>query len=178
MNGKKQIMNFIKPNLVPVIILLVIPPLTIIALLILLCSTIPTIARAKKNIKNLEEQGALEAAAAELTSPNAKRWVKGKLFLTENYVFCKGNGRIFTYDEILWAYKQHYVKRALFIPIKTTDSLYLAAKNMKPRAVASMGKDKMDEIRNAMCEIRNHNKRCLIGYTNENVAAYKQLSIS
>lgn len=176
MNSKKQIMSFIKPNLVPVIIWLVLPPLTIVGLLILLCVTIPTYVRAKKNINKLESRGELEKAAAELTSTNAKRWVMGRIILTDNYVFCKGSGYIFTYDEIAWVYKHRFVRSFLFIPIKTTDSLYLATKSMKPKAVASMGKDKMEEIKNAIVEIYNHNNRCLIGYTKENIAAYKQLS--
>lgn len=46
---------------------------------------------------------------------------------------------------------------------------------MKPREVATMGKDKMDEIKNAIVEIYRHNNSCLIGYTNENVAKYKAL---
>lgn len=178
MNSKKQILSFIRPNLVPIIILLFLPPLTIVAILLLLCVTIPASVRAKKSIERLEYGGQMEQAAAELTSTNAKRWVKGNVILTDHYVFCKGSGRIFTYDEILWVYKHRYVKRAFFIPIKTTDSLYVATKSMKPKAVASMGKDKMDEIQNAIKEIHSHNNRCLIGYTNENVAAYKQLSAS
>ena len=41
------IMQFIKPNLIPVIIMLVIPPITIIGLIVLLVATLPAQSRAK-----------------------------------------------------------------------------------------------------------------------------------
>ena len=148
---------------------------TFFGLIILLCFTIPTMRRAKKSVEKLEAAGMLESAAAEMTSPNAKRYMKGKLILTENFVFCKRSGMVLTYDEILWAYMHRYTKRFLFIPIKTTDSLMIAAKGIKPRAAAVMGKDKMGEIKNALTEIYRHNNRCMIGYSSENAAAYKQM---
>lgn len=177
MDSKKKIMSFIRPNLVLPIILLI-PPLTVFGLIILLFSTIPTYVRASKHISKLESSGELDQAAEELTSANAKRYMNGKVVLTDNYVFCKRNGFVFTYDEILWVYKHRYTKRFLFIPISVTDSLYLASKDMKPHQVAAMGKDKMDDIKNAIVEIYRHNNKCLIGYTNENAAKYKQLTAS
>ena len=47
---------------------------------------------------------------------------------------------------------------------------------MKPKQVAIMGKDKLDEIKTAIIEIYNHNRSCLVGYTKENQVAYKQLT--
>ena len=47
MDAKKTIMQFIKPNLIPVIIMLVIPPITIIGLIVLLVATLPAQSRAK-----------------------------------------------------------------------------------------------------------------------------------
>ena len=176
MTDSKQIKDFIKPNLLPVIILFFLPPLTIISLVILLFVTIPAYVRAKKSLAKLEGRGELDKAASEICSPAAKRYVRSKLILTENYVFCKGNGHVFTYDEIAWVYKYTYVKRALFIPIKTTESLYLGTGSMKPNAVATMGKDKMEEIKNAMLEIRKHNDQCLLGYNDANIASYKNIT--
>ena len=60
--------------------------------------------------------------------------------------------------------------------IKVNDSLYMAAKDMKPRSVATMGKDKMEELKNAILEIYRHNNNCLVGYTNETSAKYKLLA--
>jgi len=108
-------------------------------------------------------------------SANHKKCMKGKLILTENFVFCKATGYIFTYDEIIWAYKHRQTNTVFFIPIIVIDSLYLATKGMKPKLVVSMGKDKSDDIKNAILEIYAHNGNCLIGYTNENVEKYKAL---
>lgn len=173
MDAKKQIMQFIKPNIIPAIVLIVIFPLALLGLLILLCAALPTYNRAKKSIARLEANGWLEKAAEQMLSSNAKHLVKGKVILTEDFVFCKNTGRIFTYDEILWAYRHRYTQTLLFIPIKVTDSLYLGTKTMKPQGVASMGKDKKEEIKAAIVEIYTHNPSCLIGYTKETVAGYK-----
>ena len=176
MDSKKQIRKFINPSFVPVIILfLIIGFGTFFSLILLLTVTLPTMNRAKKSVEKLEAAGMLDKAAAELMGPSAKRYVKGNLILTENFVFCKRSGIVCTYDDVVWAYKQRFTKRFLFIPIKVTDSVYLATSAVKPRAVASMGKDKMDEIKKALIEIYSHNPKCLIGYSNENDAAYKQM---
>lgn len=175
MESKKEIMRFIRPNLVLPIIFLI-PPVTIFGLIILLFSTIPTYVRANKNVGKLESRGELDKAAAELTSPSARRYMNGNLILTDNYVFCRRTGHVFAYSDILWAYKHRFTKRFLFIPICVTDSLYLATKDTKPAQVAAMGKDKMDEIKNAIVEIYTHNRTCLVGYTKENASNYKHLS--
>ena len=52
----------------------------------------------------------------------------------------------------------------------------VAAKGMKPRMVATMGKDKTEQIKNAIVDIYNHNNNCIIGYNNEAIAKYKALS--
>lgn len=176
MDAKKTIMKFIKPHLIPVIVLLIIPIINIIGLIVLLCATLPTLSRAKKSIAKLEANGVLDKAAEEMISANAKHLIKGNAIFTENYMFCKRTGLVFTYDEIMWAYKHRLTHRFLMIPIHVTDSLYLATKSIKPRAVASMGKDKKDEIKNAILEIYYHNNKCLVGYTNETVANYKAMT--
>lgn len=176
MDAKKTIMKFIRPNLIPVIILLIIPFINILGLMVLFCVTLPTFSKAKKSIAKLEATGALDKAAEEMMSANAKHFVKGHAIFTDNYMFCKGTGLVLTYDEIMWVYKHRFTRRFLLIPIQVTDSLYVATKSIKPRAVASMGKDKKDEIKNAILEIYNHNNKCLIGYTNEAIANYKAMT--
>lgn len=177
MDSKKTIKQFVGPNLVPQIILLLIPIIGwFFGLVLLLFTTIPGIIRVNKGIAKLEAAGKLEQAAAEIKSATAKRFVNGKIILTDNYIFCKNNGFIFTYDEVQWVYQHRHTQTVFFIPIKVTDSLYLATATLKPRGVVSMGKDKLDEIKNAIVEIYQHNNKCLIGYTKENVAGYKALS--
>lgn len=175
MNEKKIVSDFINPKWIPVVILLIVPVVNFFALIFFLTTTLPALLRGNKKIKELEENGLLSKAASELTTQSAKRFVKGKIVFTDNYVFCKGNGFIFSYDEILWAYKHRQTTSFLFIPISVTDSLYLATKKMAPRQLVSKGKDKTDEIKNSIIEIYNHNNNCLVGYTNETCAKYKEL---
>ena len=108
-------------------------------------------------------------------STNTKRFIKGKLIFTDNYIFCSKTGYIFSYNDILWTYKHKLTQTFLFIPINVTESIYIATKTMKPKQVASMGKDKTNEIKNAILEIYNHNNSCLIGYSNETASNYKLL---
>ena len=176
MENKNQILKFIRPNLVPVIILLLIPFIgTFFGLIILLAKTIPSWSRANKSIAALENKGELDQAAAEFSFP-AKILMKGNLVLTEHYVFCKKTGIVLSYDQIQWAYKYRHTTSFLLIPIVVQDYLYLATKDMKPRGVAVMGKDKNEEIKAAIIEIYNHNRNCLIGYSKENTAQYKVLA--
>lgn len=175
MNQKKIVSNFINPKWIPVVILFIIPVVNFFALIFFLTTTLPALLRANKKIKELEANGLLDKAAAELSGTNKKSYIKGKIVLTDSFVFSKGNGFVFSYNEILWVYKHRQTMSFLFIPISVTDSIYLATKNMNPRLVAGMGKDKKDEIKNAIIEIYNHNNNCLVGYTNETCAKYKEL---
>ena len=152
-----------------------VPIVGFFALIVFLCTTLPALLRANKNLQKIEANGQMEQAAKELTAADSKKLMNGKLVLTENFVFCKATGYIFTYDEILWAYKHRQTNTFFFIPVQVVDSLYLASKGMKPRLVVALGKDKMDEIKNAILEIYAHNSNCLIGYTNETIAKYKAL---
>ena len=163
-DSKKKIMGFIKPNSTLAIVMMI-PPLTLFGIIILLATTLPAKMRAKKSIKKLENSGKLDMAAAELYSPNAKRFVNGRMILTDNFVFCKFIGCVFEYSEILWAYKSSR---------KGSDMLFIATKDIEPLQVASINFDRMNEIKNALIEIYKHNNRCMIGYTNENAAKYRR----
>ena len=94
MDSAKKIRKFINPSFVPIIIwLLIIGFGTIIGLILLFGVALPAMKRAKKCVEKLEAAGKLDQAAAEMTSPNAKYYMKGNLILTPNFIFCK---RIFT----------------------------------------------------------------------------------
>lgn len=166
MDSKKKIMSFIKPNATLAIVLMI-PPLTLFGIIILLTTTIPANIQAKKSLEKLENSGKLDMAAAELSSPNAKRFFKGRIVLTDNFVFCKFIGHIFEYNEILWAYQGR--KRG-------SDMLFIATKDIAPVQVASVDFDRTNEVKNTLIEIYNHNKSCMIGYTDENAVKYKTLS--
>lgn len=166
MDNKNKIMGFIKPNSTLAIVMMI-PPLTLFGIIILLTTTLPAKMRAKKSIEKLENSGKLDMAAAELSSPNAKRFVNGRIILTDNFIFCKFIGYVFEYSEILWAYKGRK---------KGSDMLVVATKDIAPVQVASIDFDRMNEVKNALIEIYNHNNKCLIGYTDENVAKYNVLT--
>ncbi len=175
MDSKKIVAGYVRPNWIVTVILMIIPIVGFFAFIVFLCRTLPSLIRANKSLKKLEANGQMEQAATQLISADSKKLMKGRLTLTESFVFCKATGYIFTYDEILWTYKHRQTNTVLFIPIQVTDSLYLASKGMKPRPVVSMGKDKLDEIKTAILEIYAHNNSCIVGYNNETVARYKAL---
>ena len=74
MDSKKKIMSFIKPNATLAIVMMI-PPLTLFGIIILLTTTIPANIQAKKSLEKLENSGKLDMAAADLSSPNAKRFL-------------------------------------------------------------------------------------------------------
>ena len=173
MSSKKAILQYIGPNLLTHLLWLILPPIGII---LLLFAYLPKLSRANKSVKKLEQEGNLEKAAAELISADTKYRMKGRVALTQSYIFCKGNGYLFAYDELQWAYKHRYTQTFLLIPIFVQESLCVGAKSMRNAdQVAVMGKDKKDEIREVLVEIAGHNNQCLIGYTNENVARFKAM---
>ena len=175
MDAKKQIKQFINPNWIPAVVMIVFFPLAIFGLIILLCTVLPGLNRSKKSIQKLEALGKLNQAALELKSPAAKQYMNGKLILTDNFVFCKNTGYVFTYEEFLWVYRHRFTQRVFLIPIKVTESLCAGTRISKPVPIASMGKDKMDQITNAILEIYKHNPRCLVGYSDQNADAFKQM---
>lgn len=77
-------------------------------------------------------------------------------------------------EDAVWAYKHRQSNSLLLIPIIVQDSLYLATTTEKVRQVAVMGKDKHDEIKEAILTIYSKNQNCLIGYNNDTIAAYRQ----
>lgn len=145
-------------------------------LLIGLCVDVPANNRAKKNLANLELNGQLEKAAAELDSPNKKVIGKNKAILTENFLFCKGNGIVLPISDVAWVYKHRLTQRLLFIPIRSIDSLMLGDGKKAPvQAINLGGKDKNDELKNVMLEMYQKNPNMMIGYSAENQKAYKAL---
>lgn len=176
MDAKKTIKKFINPGWIGTVICLVIPGFQVIGIVLLLALLLPNMTRANKNIAKLEQAGLLEKAAAELNSPSAKKFMNDNVICTDNFLFCKKTGYVFTYDEIAWAYKHRYTQRLFLIPISVTDSIYLATKTVKAKQVAAMKKDKQDQIVALIKEIYAHNPSCLIGYSSENQQQYKALS--
>lgn len=176
MDAKKTIKKFINPGWIGTVICLVIPGFQVIGIVLLLVLLLPNMTRANKSIAKLEQAGLLEKAAAELNSPSAKKFMNGSVICSDNFLFCKKTGYVFTYNEIVWAYKHRFTQRVLLIPVSVTDSIYLATATTKAKQVAAMKKDKQDQIPNLIREIYAHNPACLIGYSKENQQQYKVLT--
>lgn len=174
MNAKKTVAKFIRPNWIPLAISFLIPIVNFFTLITFFTTTLPALIRANKTLKKLQQKNILEQVAADLLNTNSKRFMKGKVVMSDNYVICKNTGYVFTYDEIVWAYRTRQSTAFLEIEFNVADSLYLATADKNPVPVALIHKDKNNEVTNAIVEIYTHNQ-CLVGYTNESLAKYKAL---
>lgn len=145
-------------------------------LIIGLLGPLPALIRMNANLKRLEELGLLEKAAEELDSPSATVVGKGKGVLTENFLFGKNTGLVLPYTDILWTYKHKQTTTVLFIPVQTVESLMICtAKKQAIQAINLGGKDKKEELKNAILTIYQKNPNVLVGYSQENQKAYKAL---
>lgn len=129
---------------------------------------------ANKSIKRLRMLGLLEKAAAELQNEQPLTLCKNKVVLTSNFLFGKRMGAACAYEDILWMYKRRYTQRFIFIPIFTQDSLVL--ETGKRSININLGKkDKNNELSQIIRVIYEKNPNVLVGHTEENKKAYKQL---
>ena len=163
---KKKIMDFIKPSSALAVVMMI-PPLTPFGLIILLTTTLSAKMRGKKSVEKLANSGDLAKASVEISAPDAKRLINGRILCTDNFIFCKFVGCAVKYQDILWAYKKRR---------KGSDMLYIATKDFGPLQVASIDFDGKDEVKKTLIEIYNHNKACIIGDTEENAAKYNQMT--
>lgn len=175
MDTKKIVKKFLAPNWIPMIICLLIPGVNVLALLSILFNYLPRQLRANKCVQKLEAEDKLDDAAADILSGDSKRFMKGKLVMGADAVYSKGQGYAIAYSDVVWAYKHTQTYALLFFPIARINSLQLAVGTAAPTGVASMGRDKTDEVKNAIVEIYRHNPNCLVGYTDDARAKYKAL---
>lgn len=128
--------------------------------------------RAKKCLNALEERGILEKAAQQLNAPDTVSFCNGDVHLSQDFLFGKELGVVVPYDEILWAYQK--TLRRNFVVANT--SLIVNTRKMKNlMAINIGGKDSQGTIVQAMTVIAQHNPKVLLGYTKENIKAFKQL---
>lgn len=192
MDAKKKVREFISPNvwvlvfgqagfilgvaLISVIgeVAFVILMLSVLPLIVGLFGILPGIFMTNGTLSRLEKAGELESAAKELAGENVKTTCKNKVACTENFLFVRRGTFACAYSDILWVHKKKFTQRLLFIPIHTSESLvcYTAKKSYE---INLGGKDKKNELGELISLIYSHNPRTLVGFTNENKAAYKQL---
>ncbi len=192
MDSKKTIREYISPNVwvlfVGVIgfalgialigvsgdVAFVIMMLTVIPLFMGLFVVLPGIFKTNGVLKSLEKSGKLEDAAKELKGEDVNITCKNKVCCTEHFIFVKKGSFVRSYDDILWIHKQKFVRRLLFVPIHTAESLAIYMKKGK-YVIDLGGKDKNDELTELISEIYGHNSAVLVGYSAQNQKAYQQL---
>jgi len=146
----------------------------LIPLIIALAAHAPAIARFNKSIKQLEEKGHLDVAAAQFGAPNTIEICNAKAKLSTNFLFIKKRGVICDLYDVLWIYKHRQTTRYFMIPISVVDSLYV--RTAKKIHDISLGKkDKKEVLTPAIMEIHKRNPRIMVGYNADNKKACDQL---
>lgn len=152
--------------------------LSLIPFVVGLFRILPGLIRTSGTIKRLRKEGQLNAAEAEISSGNITEMCKRKAACTEHFLFARKNANACAYTDIVWAYKQKYVLRFLFIPIHTDESVFIHARNKVHFQIHLGGKDKNNELVELIKTIYHHNPNVMVGYTEENKKAYKILTLT
>lgn len=145
---------------------------TFIFWLIFFMMGIGTAGTAKRCLNRLESLGELDAAAEELAAPDNTFLANDQIRMGNSYIFCRGSGAVVRYSDILWAYKKvvryNLVAVNEFIVAKTVASKDVSLVNLGRRTGA-------DELFGAvMSRINEKNPDALLGYTAENLKAYRE----
>jgi hypothetical protein len=136
-----------------------------ITALILFLVYLPANGAFKKCVKALEEKNLLDGAANELEYPENIKVCKDQARLSRRFLFCKRNGVVVPYTDVMWVYRQN-VKRYFVITVSTTLVIHTAQGQFNVLAVN--GKDKKNELEPVFAAIAQGNPDVLIGYTSEN----------
>lgn len=137
---------------------------------------LPAIFRGKKCLNRMQLSGKLEQAAEEL-SAGGNSIGKDKAVFTEHFLFGHQNGAAFSYSDILWVYKRRFTQRLVIFPIKTVDSLIVTTAGIREVCAVNLGrKDKKNELDTVVAQIQKQNPAVLVGYTQENKQACREMS--
>lgn len=140
-----------------------------IFLLIVVLQTATQRKNYRKSEQRLYERGVLDDAEAEFSSPEAIRFPKSKLVLSQRYVFCGSSGWVLPYEDIGWAYQR--TQRSYGIPV--AKMIIVGLVSGKSVSVANRSVND-DVLARTMQAIYTANPNCLIGYTFDNIKAYNQ----
>ena len=139
-------------------------------LFVLIILNIVAVSTTSKQFKKLSEAEAY-TLQRELSTGGMINSVR--VVFTENFFIAENSGlRIYKYSDVVWLY--NHVQRVNFVP--SQKSLMMGDVNGKVRAIvsgAAMGKG-AGQIDDIIHEICRHNPRIMVGYSNENIQAYKQ----
>lgn len=127
---------------------------------------------AKKCLKRLEELGLLDRAAEEFASANHTVVGKDRARLSGRFIYSHGSGVVVAYEDILWCYKMN--QRRNFAVTNTYLTVY--TRTLKDLPAVNFGKnDRKGEIENALAIIAQRNPDTLIGYSQQNGNAYREM---
>ena len=152
-------------------------PISIIAGIIAILLVVPTlimlfsgIARSKlekRALRNLEEQNLLDYAAQELGDGAAQQELDDRLRLGGRFLFGRGVGLAAPWNEVLWCYQRR--QTVYFV---TTRYFMIGTADGKLHSVSCKKQDNQ-RIQELMEQFAARNPEMLLGYTMNNMRAYK-----
>jgi hypothetical protein len=123
----------------------------------------------KKSEERLYELGLLDAAEAEFSSPDAIRYPKSKLVLSQQFIFCGSTGWMLPYTDIGWAYQR--TQRSYGIPV----AKMIIAGLVNGKSITLANRFVNDDVLTKTAQaIYTANPNCLIGYSFDNIKTYNQ----
>ena len=121
-------------------------------------------AKVAKLTKNNQED--LDKINNEISSGEATYYDKGQLYLTKSYIFDVNNLQIFKYKDVAWVYK--HIQRVN--GVVSYQCLMLSTNDGKQAMIAMNAKNNYENI---MDEIKAKNNDVMVGYSKDNIDAYK-----
>lgn len=126
----------------------------------------------KKCLKRLEETGLLEQAAGEFDGGCLMTIGKDRGRLSERFLFGRGSGAVVPYRDMLWCYRMN--QRYYFVPVNSF--LVVNTRDLKGLNAVNYGKkDRNNEIEDALALIAQRNPDTLMGYSQQNTMAYRDM---
>ena len=120
----------------------------------------------KVKIKKINNED-LEKLSKEINSGEAIFYEKGQIYLTKNYLIDVNNLQFFKYEDIAWVYK--HIQRVN--GIVSYKCLMVSTNDGKQTMMALNAKDNYEKI---MEFLVTKNNDIMIGYSKENIAAFKE----
>lgn len=142
-----------------------------IAAVIMLIIYFVSLGRSKKSLKSYD----YDILYSQLASSDTVCYKREKLYLTNQYVITVNNGlRVLIYYDIIWLYN---VKNSVN-GIPTTITLSAAYSDRRIYTIASTAVSNENTLIEIMSRIHEKNSNILVGYTDENIQAYRQFQKS
>ncbi|MEA5050300.1 MAG: hypothetical protein VB021_02365 [Oscillospiraceae bacterium] len=140
--------------------------------LMLLLIALPKRIAMKKCLGRLDSLGQLDTAADALDAPDNIVYGPQQIVLSRDYVFSPASGAVLRYEDIFWCFMR--IQRTYFI--KTGESLVgnSAVCGQVSLAVNPVGKKNAGMIEQILQQISARNPQILLGYTRDNINAFRE----